>query len=133
MLFREYNVPFRVSHRIVGALVRALIDDGKALSEVTPELLAKISENILGSPLSIRSEDLYKAINPASFVESHNVRGGPSRREVERMISVRKSLISKFKDEVSSLRRRIEDSIANLNFIVKSYVTQTFHSKSMKP
>jgi len=133
MLFREYNVPFRVSHRIVGALVRALINDGKALSEVTPELLAKISEEILGSPLSVKPEDLRKAINPASFIESHNVRGGPSGREVERMISMRKSLISKFKDNVASLRRRIEDSISNLNFIVESYVTQTFHSAPMKP
>jgi len=133
MLFREYGIPFRVSHKIVGALARTLMSDGKALYEATPELLAKISKDILGSPLSVKAEDLHKAINLASFIESHNVRGGPSRKEVERMISTRKSLISKFKGEVVLLRRRIEDSINNLNLIVESYVTQTFHSASMKP
>lgn len=133
ILVRNYGVPFRLSHKIVGALVKALIDEGKSLSDATPEMLARISEGILGSPINVRVNDLQIAADLAYFVESHNVRGGPSRREIERIISARRSMLSHYRDNIASLRKRIEDSINALNLIAESYTAQVFHSASKEP
>ena len=43
MLVRKYNVAFRTSHKIVGALVKSLIDSKQTLLDATPELLAESS------------------------------------------------------------------------------------------
>ncbi|MBS7606476.1 MAG: argininosuccinate lyase [Candidatus Bathyarchaeia archaeon] len=133
ILVKNYGVPFRLSHKIVGALVKALVDEGKPLSDATPEMLARISEGILGSPINIRSEELQKAMDLTCFVESHSVRGGPSRGEVERMISARRALLSRYRSNIASLRKRIEDSINALNAIAESYAAQAFHPASKEP
>lgn len=129
MLVRNYKVPFRTAHKIVGALVKRLIEDGKTLLDATPELLSEVSSVFLQKPLIIKSGDLEKAADLKSFIDSHNVRGGPSRREVERMISHRKKLLSQFRNEVSSRRRRIEDSIGMLDSLSKYYAAQENNRK----
>ncbi|MEM3173386.1 MAG: argininosuccinate lyase [Candidatus Bathyarchaeia archaeon] len=126
ILVRNHNIPFRLAHKVVGALVKALIDGGKTLYDATPETLAEISREILGSPIHVNAEELRRAIDPACFVESHSVRGGPSRREVERMISARRAALSQRKGSIEALRRCIEESIDALNTIAKSYAAQEF-------
>ncbi len=44
MLVRKYSVAFRTSHKIVGALVKALIDSKQTLLDATPELLQKVAQ-----------------------------------------------------------------------------------------
>jgi len=125
MLVRKYNIPFRTAHKIVGALVKRLIDDGKSLIDATPDLLADVSAKFLSSPLYVKIEEMRKVIDPTNFVKSHSVRGGPSKSEVERMLSARRNLPSKYRSEISSKRRRIEASINALNSIVESYTSQS--------
>ncbi len=44
MLVRQYHVPFRTAHKIIGALVKSLIDSKQTLLDATPELIQKIAE-----------------------------------------------------------------------------------------
>jgi argininosuccinate lyase len=121
MLVRDYDVSFRIAHKIVGALVKRLIEDGKTLLDATPELLSEVSSPFLQKPLLIKSGDLKKATDLRSVIESYNVRGGPSKREVERMMSHRRTLLSQFRNEVSSRRRKLEDSIGMLDSLSNFY------------
>lgn len=132
MLTRNYGVPFRIAHRIVGALVKALIDNGKTLLDATPEYLTKVSAEHFNLPLIVKTEDLSRALDLAGFIESHSVRGGPSKKEVERMISTRKKLLSDYRDEVLSMRRQIESAMGTLNSITESYVIQRSLSSMMR-
>ncbi|MEM2351637.1 MAG: argininosuccinate lyase [Thermoproteota archaeon] len=120
-LTRNYNVPFRLAHRIVGALVRELIESGKTFNEVTSGLLAEVSAHHLDRPIYVRQEELAKATSLESFVESHAVRGGPSRREVERMLSERRHLLESFRGDLCRMRLRINESMEKLNYVVKLY------------
>jgi len=124
MLVRKYGVPFRTAHKIVGTLVKKLMDEGKTLLDVTPELLMKVSAKFLSSPLHVKVKEIREAIDPASFIMLHSVRGGPSKDEVERMLSIRKNLPNRYRREISSERKRIEDSIDILNSIAESYTSQ---------
>lgn len=119
MLVREYGLPFRVAHKIVGYLVKVLIDSGKTLSDATPSLLAEVSSHLLGKSIDVREEDLRRVINLKGSLESHEVRGGPSKSEVKRMLSERIRLLGSFKEEVSSLRERITSSKSKLSSIVR--------------
>ncbi len=125
MLVRDYGIPFRTAHKIVGALVKNLIGNGKTLLDATSKDLAEASASAIQKPLLIREEDLKKSIDLRRIVEMHNVRGGPSRSEVERMIKQRKKLLNHLKAEISSRKRKIEASINELDSLAKSLI----HSK----
>jgi len=121
MLVRKYAIPFRVAHKIVGSLVKALVESGKTLSDVTPSLLAEVSAGFLGQPVQVKEEDLHSAMSLVGFVESHGVRGGPSRREVERMLPERKLLLSKFKEELLRLKGLLDFSKDKLDSLARLY------------
>jgi argininosuccinate lyase len=123
MLVRNHNVPFRTSHKIVGTLVRILVEDRKSLKDTTPDLLIEISKKFLKSPLSVSMEEIHDAINPANFVESHKVRGGPSKIEVNRMLSDRKDKLAHSKRWIFEKKLKLREAETNLNSLVKSLVT----------
>jgi len=121
ILVRNHNIPFRAAHKIVGALARRLIESGKTLGETTPELLAEVSSLYLGQPILVEEESLRSALNLKRIVESYRVRGGPSRVEVERMLSERRLLISRYREILSQMRRQLIDSMNRLDLTAKSY------------
>ncbi len=123
MLVRKHNIPFRTAHSIVGALVRDLVEKNQSLLEVTPEKLHETAMRIAGIPLKVNAEEISSAVNPARFVESHNVRGGPSKNEVLRMIDLRKGLLSRLKDQTSKKKDKLSHAEKTLDEAVNSYLT----------
>jgi len=105
MLVRNHNVPFRTAHRIVGAIVKNLVENRLSLRDLTPKLLAEISGRFLKEPLKVEREKLMHIVDLSKCVESHNVRGGPSKMEVERMLRERWKML---KDTKGRIRKRVE-------------------------
>jgi argininosuccinate lyase len=62
------GVPFREAHGIVGGLVRDAIDQGKPLSELTPEELKRRSEHL--------DDSFYEVLRRESWLESKRIEGG---------------------------------------------------------
>ena len=83
MLVRKYGVAFRTSHKIVGALVKTLINSKQTLLNATPELLQSVAQDTSGVKLTIKKEDIVECTNPRKLIESYKVQGGPSPAEVE--------------------------------------------------
>jgi argininosuccinate lyase len=75
-LVREASLPFRTAHEIVSGLVRKAIAADLDTADITPELLAEVSQEILGEPLDLDAELLARALDPAAFVEVRTVLGG---------------------------------------------------------
>ena len=63
LLVRKYNVPFRSAHKIVGALVKSLIEAKTDFAAATPKLLEKAAQESTGIKLIIKSEDLAELAN----------------------------------------------------------------------
>jgi len=101
MLVRNRKVPFRTAHRIVGAVVKTLVEKGKSLRDLTSEMLTDISKRILGSPVKVDDEEIMRIADLSKCIESHNVRGGPSKKEEERMLRERLNLLAYSKDWIS--------------------------------
>jgi argininosuccinate lyase len=121
MLVRKYNVPFRSAHKIVGSLVKLLIESKLTFLDATPELLQKVAQDAVGIKLVVNPEDITESIDPLKIVETHKVKGGPAPTEVERALTTRKQRIVLSKSKVSKLKQKLDDAESKLESTVKSY------------
>ncbi len=79
------GMPFREAHGVVGGLVREALEQGKALSELTPEELGRHSE--------LLDDSYYEALGLEQSLESKGSAGGTaSARLAEQLEAARASL-----------------------------------------
>jgi argininosuccinate lyase len=121
MLVRKYNVAFRTSHKIVGALVKALIDSKQTLLDATPELLQKVALESAGIKLIVKKDDIAECTNPRKLIETYKVQGGPSPAEVERVITTRKKNMALAKTNITKLKQNLANAESKLDSIAESY------------
>lgn len=115
MLVRDHGVPFRTAHRIVGSAVKRLVEGGKTLRDLTPEMLGEAAGEILGSPVSVGEEEIMRVVDLSRCVESYSVRGGPSKREAERMLKGRKRLLANSREWVRWRMERLKSAEMTLD------------------
>lgn len=84
-IVRKENLPFRISHKIVGASVKAAIEAG---TDVTYEILQRSAKDILGSDLNLTEEELMAAVSPENFVSIRTIYGGTAPSETRRALAV---------------------------------------------
>jgi argininosuccinate lyase len=121
MFVQKYNVAFRTSHKIVGALVKSLIDSKKTLLDATPELLHKVAMDSTTVKLTVKKEDIVACTNPRKIIETYKVQGGPSHVEVERAIKTSKKTITRVEKTILNLQKNLQQAEKTLNLTVKSY------------
>ncbi len=121
MLVRKYHVPFRTAHKVVGSLVKLLIESKRTFLDATPELLQKVAQDSAGIKLAVKAEDIDKSVDPLKIVEAYNVKGGPAPKEVERALNTRKKRIAVSKSNVSMIKQKADEAESKLQFTVKSY------------
>ncbi len=121
MLVRKYSVAFRTSHKVVGALVKSLIDSNKTLLDATPEMLEKVAKVAAGIKLAVKKEDVVSCTNLRKIIETYKVLGGPSRGEVERAIANRIKIMNQTKATVQKLEENVFKAETALNNVVDTY------------
>ena len=124
LLVKKYNIPFRTSHRIVGAVVKILLEKKLALSDLTPELLNKTAKEFAGINIVVKLVDIKDSIDPKKFVESHKAVGGPAPVEVKRMLKIRLQLIGQSKTNLKEQGCRLEEADTKLKSAIKRYKLQ---------
>ncbi|MEM2994855.1 MAG: argininosuccinate lyase [Candidatus Bathyarchaeia archaeon] len=124
VLVRKYNVPFRTAHKIVGALVRQLIQQKLSLADATPEMLRETAKKTANLTLTISAEDLKTALDYNSFLKSHKVRGGPAPAEVKRMIELRKKLLDSANAKISEMKLNVVSAHKKLRNFIKKYTEE---------
>ncbi len=129
MLVRKYNVAFRTSHKIIGALVKVLIDSKLTLLDATPEMLQKIAQEIAQIKLTVKKADIVECTNPRKLIETYKVQGGPSPAEVERSITSTNKTLTQTKTNIAKLKDNLANAENTLNSTVKSF-SQTDSSKN---
>jgi argininosuccinate lyase len=129
LLVKKYGVPFRTSHKIIGALIKMLLDKKLALSSLTPELLNKTAKDSAGVTLAINLADIKDSIDPKKFVESHKAMGGPAPAEVNRMLKNRLQLTHQSKINLKKQTCRLEEADMRLESAVQHYKLQKNNQK----
>jgi len=121
LLVKKYDVPFRTSHKIVGSVIKTLLDNKLALSSLKPELLNKTAKDVAGITLAVELADIKDSIDPKKFVESHNTLGGPAPAEVKRMIKNRKQLTALSKKSLETHKKGLDEADLQLKSAVQNY------------
>ena len=123
MLVLKYNVAFRTSHKIVGALVKSLADSKKTLLDATPQMLQTMAQEVAGLNLSVKLEDIVDCTNPRKLIETYKVLGGPSAVEVKKTIRTSMKNMADAKSNIVKLKKNLADAQGNLNGVAESYVS----------
>jgi argininosuccinate lyase len=75
-LVREAGLPFRAAHQVVSRLVSHLTAEKLTPDDVTGELLAEVSQELLPEPPSLTTEAIQRALDPVAFVQARATLGG---------------------------------------------------------
>lgn len=122
LLVRKYNVPFRSAHKIVGALVKSLIEAKSSFADATPKLLQKAAQESVGLKVVIKAEDLADLASPLKLVEACNVKGGPAPIEVKRALADREKQLLTTKSIISKIDKELEEAENKLESIIQSFL-----------
>jgi argininosuccinate lyase len=129
MLVQKYKIAFRTSHKIIGALVKALIDSKQTLLDASPELLQNVALETSGIQLSVKKEDIVECTNLSKLIETYKVQGGPSPAEVERAITSTNKTLKQTKAKIAKLKSNLVNAEKILNSTVESH-SQSDSSKN---
>ena len=89
VLVREKGLSFRHSHKITSAIVKHMQKNHLEAGDISPEIIATISSEIMGYTIDMKASEIEKALDPVNFVRVRNVTGGPAPAETERMLKSR--------------------------------------------
>jgi argininosuccinate lyase len=79
------GIPFRESHAIVGGLVRHAVDEGKQLSELTRDELARFSDEL--------DDEYYAVLSNGSWLESKVSEGGTASARVHEQLERARAIL----------------------------------------
>ncbi len=133
MLVSKHNVAFRTSHKIIGTLVKALLDEKKTLTDATPPLLEKIALETANIKLTIKNRDIVSCTNLRKLIETYKVQGGPSPAEVERAIKGSNKTLADTKQVITALKKKQDVAAGKLDQLVSAYsLSNTRESAKLK-
>ena len=116
-LVREHGMSFRNAHAIAARLLPALADGGASLSTV----IARASQDVLGTPLRYTDAQLAEMLSPHHFVDVRTTPGGPAPSvasaaidESRRQLAADQAWWQSAGDRLTVAERRLRDRAAAL-------------------
>lgn len=108
ILYRQAQIPPRVSHAIIGRAVRHVWEAGQTAKAINAALLRQIAKEITDIPLNLTDEQITDALDARHFVNAHTSQGGVAPAEVKRMIDERHPRLSKALSRQETRKQRLE-------------------------
>jgi argininosuccinate lyase len=122
-LTRKYGIPFRTAHKIVGALVNALISDNLTFKDLTPEMIQNVSEKIINRKIKLSTTQIADCIDLHKLVDTHDVKGGPAPTEVKRALMERKKQIAIDQNILYRLNQKLVNAQQAMESKISSYLS----------
>jgi len=105
LMVKEKKLPFRVAHQIVGRTVSKAIEEGLKPSDINPEYIDMVAQELTGEKLKLDAKLVKNALDPEKVVRTRKVIGGPAPEMVE--------------EAISNLREFVDREINNLTIHIK--------------
>ncbi|MBX3268472.1 MAG: argininosuccinate lyase [Acidobacteria bacterium] len=106
-IVRRENLPFSLSHKIVGKSVRLAIEAG---SDVTHEIIQEAAMDVLGHELELSPEELAAAVSPENFVAVRTIYGGPAPSETRRALRVERDTADDDNEWLARTRAHLDNA-----------------------
>jgi argininosuccinate lyase len=114
-LTRDVGLPFRTAHRVVSRLVRSAVSQGLTPGDVTPALLDRAAQAVMGRPLALSAEVVRRALDPAHFVAVRTQPGGPAPATMRAWLDRAERSLSEDAGWLSAARARLQETAARLS------------------
>lgn len=88
-LVRNHDLSFRQANDIIVDVVVEALEQRKLAEEITPNMVAEASENVIGRRLTVSKEELASALDPRQNLIRRKTIGGPAPDIVKDMIKDR--------------------------------------------
>jgi argininosuccinate lyase len=121
VLVSKYDVPFRTAHKIVGSLVKSLIEAKLTFADATSELLRKAAKDVADIKLTVKAEDLKHLADPLALVEACQVKGGPAPTEVKKALDAWKKKVLLTKSNILQMDKLLEEAENKLEKAAQAY------------
>jgi argininosuccinate lyase len=122
-LVMQKKIPFRISHRIVGALVSKAAGKGN-ISLINLEF-ADVSSVLKAHKVNVKADELIKIINemtPEKSLEARKSSGSPNPLEQEEMIKSLSQGISNYSIGIQKRTKMVKGSFENVERTVRNYL-----------
>ncbi|PEZ67092.1 argininosuccinate lyase [Bacillus anthracis] len=120
VLTKKHEIPFRQAHHAASAIANMLLEQKKELHELHfEEVNLYLQENL---KVRLLEEEWKEIISPEAFIQKRNVYGGPSKKEMERMIKKRKESFQKEEEVFEREKQRILQAENDLNTLASNII-----------
>ena len=107
VIHRRTELSYRTAHRIVGNLVLRAVNAGRKATEIDAALLNESAREVAGRELDIDDEVVRAALDPAAFVDAHDVPGGPARGALAPALERANAALAAHRRRVDDARRAL--------------------------
>ena len=114
-------ISFREAFLVVKALIKESCLKNK-LSELTPELILKISKEKLGKHIVLTQKEIDEVSTPKSRVFACKSEGGPAPESVKKMIEDIKKISQQKKKEIEMKKEKIKQALKKLTNEVQNLI-----------
>lgn len=118
-IVRKENLPFRISHKIVGQCVKQAYESN---SEITYQLLQNVSKEIIGRELNFTEDELNQTLTPEFFVLIRTIYGGSAPSETKRALSVENNSFILEKQWLNEKNKSLNESHEKLQSLVNEKI-----------
>ncbi|MDI6532342.1 argininosuccinate lyase [Bacillus mycoides] len=120
VLTKNYEIPFRHAHHAASAIANMSMQQKKELHELNfKDINVYLQENL---KVNLLEEEWKEIISPEAFIQKRNVYGGPSKKEMERMINKRKESFRKEEELFEKEKKRVLHAENDLNTLVSNII-----------
>ena len=109
-LVRLFDLSFRQAHDIIAHVTVEAINKGILAEEITPEMIRKAAEVVVGMQLQVPEPDLKQALDPELNVKRRNGIGMPAPSSVRAMIEAEKARVSDAENRLKNRLMRLEQA-----------------------
>jgi argininosuccinate lyase len=121
-LVRERDLPWRTAHQIVGILVRIAEERGLGPADVTPALLDEAAKLYHEQPAGLDAKQIRDALDPARFIRSRTLRGGPAPAESMRQADHFAEGLAADEARVAAIDARLADASRKLEAAIDTII-----------
>jgi len=123
-LVSHKDMPWRTAHQIVGILVRLCEERKLGPADVTPALLDEAAIAYHEMPAGLDQQAIRDALDPARFIASRTLRGGPAPAESLRQASLFEAATTADENTVAAIDARIAESQRKLEAAVDAVINR---------
>ncbi len=112
-LVRERGLSYRTAHAVVAAVVKLAESEGIGSAGISPGLLDRAAEGVIGEPLDLSADEVARALDPVHFVDTRALPGGPAPDETKRALEERRTAhakaISVHRERAEKISKRLQE------------------------